>query len=133
MWRRPSSSYLPHQRRIEGDVLVGTDGIWSKIRKQMVGDTKPHYSEYTVYTVSVCACMCLRACFAWFVGHQPLPLPARSCFELIFWLSPSPETGHQRVRACPANIELVGYRVFCEAFCELISRLCILSLFTGYQ
>lgn len=38
-------------RRVEGDVLVGTDGIWSKIRKQMVGDTPAHYSEYTVYTV----------------------------------------------------------------------------------
>jgi len=38
-------------RRVEGDVLVGTDGIWSKIRKQMLGDTPAHYSEYTVYTV----------------------------------------------------------------------------------
>jgi len=41
---------LEDGRRVEGDVLVGTDGIWSKIRKQMVGDTPAHYSAYTVYT-----------------------------------------------------------------------------------
>lgn len=47
------TSHTPrtHARRVEGDVLVGTDGIWSKIRKQMLGDTPAHYSEYTVYTV----------------------------------------------------------------------------------
>lgn len=33
-----------------GDVLVGADGIWSKIRKQIVGESQPHYSEYTCYT-----------------------------------------------------------------------------------
>eukprot|EP00967_Tisochrysis_lutea_P009211 scaffold10912_cov18-Tisochrysis_lutea.AAC.4 len=42
------------QGTVEGDVLVGTDGIWSKIRKQMVGDTPAHYSAYTVYTVGCC-------------------------------------------------------------------------------
>lgn len=47
--------------RIHGDVLVGTDGIWSKIRKQMVGDTPAHYSEYTVYTVG---CSLLAKAFA---------------------------------------------------------------------
>nr|CCI79384.1 zeaxanthin epoxidase [Chromochloris zofingiensis]CCI79385.1 zeaxanthin epoxidase [Chromochloris zofingiensis] len=33
-----------------GDVLVGADGIWSKIRKNLVGDTQPNYSGYTCYT-----------------------------------------------------------------------------------
>jgi 2-polyprenyl-6-methoxyphenol hydroxylase-like FAD-dependent oxidoreductase len=42
--------------RFEADVLVGTDGIWSKIRKQMLGDTLAHYSEYTVYTVRTMLC-----------------------------------------------------------------------------
>ncbi len=37
--------------RFEGSVLVGTDGIWSKVRKQLVGDAPAHYSEYTCYTV----------------------------------------------------------------------------------
>lgn len=37
-------------------MLVGTDGIWSKIRKQMLGDTLAHYSEYTVYTVRTMLC-----------------------------------------------------------------------------
>jgi 2-polyprenyl-6-methoxyphenol hydroxylase-like FAD-dependent oxidoreductase len=35
-----------------GDVLVGTDGIWSKVRHQLIGDQPAHYSEYTCYTVS---------------------------------------------------------------------------------
>jgi len=37
-------------QRVVGDVLVGTDGIWSKIRKQLLGETPAHYSEYTCYT-----------------------------------------------------------------------------------
>ncbi|GAX73162.1 hypothetical protein CEUSTIGMA_g615.t1 [Chlamydomonas eustigma] len=40
-----------HDGRVySGDVLVGADGIWSKIRRQMVGESEPHYSEYTCYT-----------------------------------------------------------------------------------
>lgn len=34
----------------EGDVLVGADGIWSKVREQMVGKTQAHFSGYTCYT-----------------------------------------------------------------------------------
>lgn len=34
----------------EGDVLVGADGIWSKIRHQMIGHTEANYSQYTCYT-----------------------------------------------------------------------------------
>lgn len=37
--------------RVEGDVLVGTDGIWSKIRKQLLGEIPASYSAYTCYTV----------------------------------------------------------------------------------
>ncbi|KAG1671989.1 hypothetical protein FOA52_013362 [Chlamydomonas sp. UWO 241] len=33
-----------------GDVLVGADGIWSKIRKALVGERDPNYSQYTCYT-----------------------------------------------------------------------------------
>ncbi len=46
------AAILEDGRRVEGDVLVGTDGIWSKIRKQLLGDAPAHYSEYTCYTVS---------------------------------------------------------------------------------
>eukprot|EP01023_Acetabularia_acetabulum_P058863 TRINITY_DN700_c1_g2_i1.p1 TRINITY_DN700_c1_g2~~TRINITY_DN700_c1_g2_i1.p1 ORF type:complete len:653 (-),score=93.05 TRINITY_DN700_c1_g2_i1:893-2851(-) len=35
---------------VSGDMLIGADGIWSKIRKQLVGPTEPNYSEYTCYT-----------------------------------------------------------------------------------
>jgi 2-polyprenyl-6-methoxyphenol hydroxylase-like FAD-dependent oxidoreductase len=33
-----------------GDVLIGADGIWSKVRKQLVGESQPVYSGYTCYT-----------------------------------------------------------------------------------
>ncbi len=37
-------------RTYRGDVLVGSDGIWSKIRHQMIGPTEANYSQYTCYT-----------------------------------------------------------------------------------
>jgi zeaxanthin epoxidase len=33
-----------------GDVLVGADGIWSKVREQLVGYSDASYSGYTCYT-----------------------------------------------------------------------------------
>lgn len=33
-----------------GDVLVGADGIWSKVRTKMIGHTEANYSQYTCYT-----------------------------------------------------------------------------------
>lgn len=41
---------LEDGRRFTGDMLVGADGIWSKIRKSLVGDTQPNFSGYTCYT-----------------------------------------------------------------------------------
>lgn len=41
---------LEDGRVFQGDVLVGADGIWSKIRKQLVGESLPSYSQYTCYT-----------------------------------------------------------------------------------
>jgi zeaxanthin epoxidase len=37
-------------RIFEGDLLVGADGIWSKIRRKMIGHTEACYSQYTCYT-----------------------------------------------------------------------------------
>ncbi|KAL3147156.1 Synaptonemal complex protein zep1 [Trebouxia sp. C0010 RCD-2024] len=36
--------------RWEGDILVGADGIYSKVRQKLVGNGQPTYSEYTCYT-----------------------------------------------------------------------------------
>lgn len=33
-----------------GDLLIGADGIWSKVRRQMMGHSEPCYSGYTCYT-----------------------------------------------------------------------------------
>ena len=36
--------------RYWGDVLIGADGIWSKVREQLVGHSDACYSDYTCYT-----------------------------------------------------------------------------------
>jgi 3-hydroxybenzoate 6-monooxygenase len=35
--------------RVSGSLLVGADGLWSNIRKQVVGDGKPRVSGHTTY------------------------------------------------------------------------------------
>lgn len=37
-------------KEYSGDLLIGSDGIWSKIRRQMIGHTEANYSQYTCYT-----------------------------------------------------------------------------------
>lgn len=37
-------------KEYRGDLLIGSDGIWSKIRRQMIGHTEANYSQYTCYT-----------------------------------------------------------------------------------
>lgn len=41
---------LENGQRFEGDLLVGADGIWSKVRKNLFGFTEATYSGYTCYT-----------------------------------------------------------------------------------
>ena len=44
------TAVLESGERVHGDVLVGADGIRSRIRNQMLGPSEPNYSNYTCYT-----------------------------------------------------------------------------------
>ncbi|KAK4776022.1 hypothetical protein SAY87_023983 [Trapa incisa] len=41
---------LENGQKFEGDLLVGADGIWSKVRTKLFGPTDAVYSGYTCYT-----------------------------------------------------------------------------------
>ncbi|CAL5197703.1 unnamed protein product [Lathyrus oleraceus] len=41
---------LENGQKYEGDLLVGADGIWSKVRTELFGQTEAVYSGYTCYT-----------------------------------------------------------------------------------
>ena len=48
--RRQVTAVAKDGQRFTGDLLVGADGIWSKVRDKMIGHTDPNYSQYTCYT-----------------------------------------------------------------------------------
>lgn len=48
--RKIVTAILEDGRRFEGDILIGADGIWSKVRRKLIGESQPNYSQYTCYT-----------------------------------------------------------------------------------
>jgi salicylate hydroxylase len=43
------SAHLADGTRIRGRALIGADGLWSKVRRQLVGDGAPRVSGHTTY------------------------------------------------------------------------------------
>ncbi len=75
------AALLEDGSRLEGDVLIGTDGIWSKVRKQLLGDDPAHYSGYTCYTVRELASW---ACMGRAHQLQPPTAAAETTQYLVF-------------------------------------------------
>lgn len=46
---RTATAHLASGNRVEGAGLVGADGLWSAVRRQLVGDGKPRVSGHTTY------------------------------------------------------------------------------------
>jgi len=43
------TAHLASNERVTGSLLIGADGLWSNIRKQVIGDGKPRVSGHTTY------------------------------------------------------------------------------------
>src|SRR5258706_7392730 len=41
--------HFENGKRIEGSALIGADGLWSKVRAQLIGDGKPRVSGHIAY------------------------------------------------------------------------------------
>jgi salicylate hydroxylase len=70
-------------KAVEGDALVGADGLWSRTRQQLLGDGLPRHSGHLAY----------RA----LVPQAALPPPLRST-QVTAWLGPRLHAVHYPVR-----------------------------------
>jgi salicylate hydroxylase len=43
------TAILPDGERVQGRALIGADGLWSNVRRQLVGDGRPRVSGHTTY------------------------------------------------------------------------------------
>ena len=101
---------------------MGADGIWSKVRRKMLGDSQPNYSEYTCYTgISdfTPADIDTGAAGARRRWHRDAATLLGAAGMLPFQ-TPTPNPGPAPIRPTPSPIHLlclpppaaVGYRVF---------------------
>lgn len=128
---------LEDGRQRDFDLLVGADGIWSRIRKSLVGETQvrralPQITPATrQITPAALPCSCWIRSLINVTGSRPPAAPSRAAAaHLPARPSPPPSStppsklGNQQVNysgyTCytgisdftPPDIEIVGYRVF---------------------
>jgi 3-hydroxybenzoate 6-monooxygenase len=84
-YSRMSSSIrcrLSSGRHLDADALIGADGIWSTVRRQLLDDGAPHVSGHTIYRAVIpmesipdklrLNSVCLWAGPGWHVVHYPI-------------------------------------------------------------
>ncbi len=85
------TALLRDGRMEHGDVLIGADGIWSTIRAQLLGESKPRYAGYLAWRAVVPSGYHEQSFEAWGQGQRFGVVPLRDGQVYWFGTANSPE------------------------------------------